>query len=217
MEETRYVFHLSPYDVSALLPQVSRALEAQTEHTSRAQYPGMWRQTDRLRERARARAAQGTKKVSKAHRLLRTLLDIVCLACGLFLLIPGLTAPKELLVPLLTGALAVLVGAFDLHLRYGKRKNPFDKSAERLLRGKDALPEGLTVSFASDGMTLADAAETIPYGDFTCAVETQDLFLLIYRGCATLLQKRDLDGSDAGGFRTFLSGKVPACLDLREN
>ena len=65
-------------------------------------------------------------------------------------------------------------------------------------------------------MTLADAAETIPYGDFTRAVETQDLFLLIYRGCATLLQKRDLDGSDAGGFRTFLSGKVPACLDLRE-
>ena len=63
MEETRYVFHLSPYDVSALLPQVSRALEAQTEHTSRAQYPGMWRQTDRLRERARARALSRRRSV----------------------------------------------------------------------------------------------------------------------------------------------------------
>ena len=217
MEEPRYVFHLSPYDASALLSQVSRALEAQTEHTSRAQYPGMWKQTDRLRERARSRAAQGTKKASKAHRLVRTLLDLICLACGLFLLIPGLTAPQELLVPLLTGTLAVLVGALDLWLRYGKRKNPFDKPAERLLAGKDTLPEGLTVFFTSDGMTLADGAETVPYGDFTCAVETRDLFLLIYRGCATLLQKRDLDGGDFGGFRAFLAGKVPACLDLRES
>lgn len=217
MEETRYIFHLSPYDASALLPQVSRALEAQTEHTSRAQYPGMWKQTDRLRERARRRAAQGTKKASKVHRLVRTLLDLVCLACGLFLLIPGLTAPQELLVPLLTGALAVLFGALDLWLRHRKKKNPFDKPAERLLAGKDALPEGLTVSFTSDGMTLADGAETVPYGDFTCAVETQDLFLLIYRGCATLLQKKDLDGGDFGGFRAFLAGKVPACLDLRES
>ena len=216
MEETRYVFHLSPYDASALLPQVSRALEAQTEHTSRAQYPGMWKQTDRLRERARDRAAQGTKKASKAHRLVRTLLDLICLACGLFLLIPGLMAPQELLVPLLTGVLAVLVGALDLWLRHRKKKNPFDKPAERLLAGKDALPEGLTVSFTSDGMALADSAEPIPYGDFTCAVETQGLFLLIYRGCATLLQKKDLDG-DTDGFRAFLAGKVPACLDLRED
>lgn len=216
MEETRYVFHLSPYDASALLPQVSRALEVQTEHTSRAQYPGMWKQTDRLRERARDRAAQGTKKASKAHRLVRTLLDLICLACGLFLLIPGLMAPQELLVPLLTGVLAVLVGALDLWLRHRKKKNPFDKPAERLLAGKDALPEGLTVSFTSDGMALADSAEPIPYGDFTCAVETQGLFLLIYRGCATLLQKKDLDG-DTDGFRAFLAGKVPACLDLRED
>ena len=216
MEETRYVFHLSPYDASALLPQVSRALEAQTEHTSRAQYPGMWKQTDRLRERARDRAAQGTKKASKAHRLVRTLLDLICLACGLFLLIPGLMAPQELLVPLLTGVLAVLVGALDLWLRHRKKKNPFDKPAERLLAGKDTLPEGLTVSFTSDGMALADSAEPIPYGDFTCAVETQGLFLLIYRGCATLLQKKDLDG-DTDGFRAFLAGKVPACLDLRED
>lgn len=216
MEETRYVFHLSPYDASALLPQVSRALEVQTEHTSRAQYPGMWKQTDRLRERARDCAAQGTKKASKAHRLVRTLLDLICLACGLFLLIPGLMAPQELLVPLLTGVLAVLVGALDLWLRHRKKKNPFDKPAERLLAGKDALPEGLTVSFTSDGMALADSAEPIPYGDFTCAVETQGLFLLIYRGCATLLQKKDLDG-DTDGFRAFLAGKVPACLDLRED
>ena len=46
-----YLFEISSYDISRLLPQVSKALEKRSEHLSRERYPGMWRQIDRLPSR----------------------------------------------------------------------------------------------------------------------------------------------------------------------
>ena len=43
-----YVFELEPIEGPELLPQLSAALQARTELVSRAQYPKMWRITDRL-------------------------------------------------------------------------------------------------------------------------------------------------------------------------
>ena len=96
-----YLFQISSYDISRLLPQVSKALETRSEHLSRERYPKMWRSIDRLPSPSRG---------AKRSRLRTRLFSILCLAAGIVLVVPGLMEPKELLVPLVAGAAAVVLG-----------------------------------------------------------------------------------------------------------
>jgi len=204
MAAARFVFQIGPYDTETLLPQVSKALEKRTELVSRAQYPGMWKQTDRLNA-----MAQGKTR----SRLRTRLLSIVCLAVGIFLFVPGLVKPQELLVPLLVGAVAIGAGIGGLWRSRKRRKNPFDKSAKLLLAGKDAIPaeSAVTVSFSEEGMTIpADNGNTelVPYSDFECAVETEDVLLFVYGERVTVLQKSDLTMGNISDFCRLISEKL---------
>ncbi len=197
-------FEISPYDISRLLPQVSKALEKRTEIISRESHPGMWQHIDRLNS-----AAQGKRRSSFCSKLV----SIVCLAAGIFLLIPGLVKPQELLVPLVAGAVAVIYGLVNLWRSRKDRKNPFDKSAALLLAGKDTISEGqaVTVSFSDNGMTIpADNGNTelVPYSDFECAVETADTLLFVYRERVTVLQKRDLTTGSINDLSALISERV---------
>ena len=100
---TEYRFVLTPYDPS-LADELSRALEKRTELSSRKKYPGLWRQTDRLHAYNERTGSAGT---GKGRKIFRTVLTIVLLLLGLFLLIPGLMDPKNLKGPLIVGILAV--------------------------------------------------------------------------------------------------------------
>ena len=198
-----YLFRISSYDISRLLPQVSKALEKRTEHLSRERYPGMWRQIDRLPSPSR-----GTSR----SRLRTRMFSVLCLAAGVILVVPGLMEPKELLVPLVAGAAAVVLGGSGLWRTRKNREKPFDRSARLLLEGKDQTPErpAPTVSFSDQGMSLSEkgSSEFVPYSDFESAWETEDTLLLVFGQRVTLLQKQDLVRGDFSGLSRLLAEKI---------
>lgn len=221
MADAPFRFEIGPYDTGKLLPQLSRALELRTELYSRQRLPLLWRWTDWLRGRNNGRTER---------RLRARILSLLCLALGLFLLIPGLMEPRELLTPLLVGVASTLAGLAGLwrsrkrkesspgqgaaHGPWrGRRNNPFDQAARKLLQGKEALSaeEALSASFSQEGMVLYQGAiqlALVPYGDFTEVFETADAWLLIHGDQAVVLQRKDLRGGDAAGLRAALSARI---------
>lgn len=202
MENYKYIFKLSPYDRDSLLPQVSKALEKRTELVSRERYPGLWKQTDMFR----AASGQGQ------NRLRTKVLSILCILIGIFLFVPGIVKPQELLVPLLVGAVAIGAGIGGLWRSRKHKKNPFDKSAKLLLAGKDeAFAELVEVEFSESGMTIPTEkgeTETISYDKFECVIETEDSILCVFEERVTLLQKCDLVGGAPEEFCAFCAEKV---------
>ena len=200
-----YLFQISSYDISRLLPQVSKALEMRSEHLSRERYPKMWRSIDRLPSPSRG---------AKRSRLRTRLFSVLCLAAGVILVVPGLMEPKELLVPLVAGAAAVVLGASGLWRTRKSREKTFDRSARLLLEGKDQTPESPApiVSFSDQGMSLSakGGSEFVPYSNFESAWETEDTLLLVFGQRVTLLQKQDLVQGDFSGLSRLLAEKIAA-------
>lgn len=198
-----YLFQISSYDISRLLPQVSKALKKRSEYLSRQRYPNMWRHIDHLPS-----PSQGPSR----SRLRTRLFSVLCLAAGVILVMPGLMEPKELLVPLVAGAAAIVLGISGLWATRKNRENSFDRSARLLLEGKDQTPESPVpaVSFSDQGMTLSEKGETefVPYSDFESAWKTEDTLLLVFGQRVTLLQKQDLVQGDVASLSRLLSEKV---------
>ena len=199
-----YDFQITPYDTTALLPQISEALEKRTELISRDRYPGLWENIDKLNaiSKERRRSSFRTK-----------IMGIICLVLGIFLLIPGLMEPQELLVPLLAGAFATVVGILYLYSSRKSKRNSFDNSAKLLLAGKDTIStkQSAVVSFSETGMEIrADGKDSqpIPYHDFESMTETKDLFLFVHDTRITVLQKKDLASKTIDDFRHFISKNV---------
>ena len=203
MNATDYTFRLSAYDIEHLVPQVSKALEKRTELVSRNRFPALWKLTDKL--------SSSTK--GEARRRLHTrLFGILCLLAGIFLLVPGLTNPKELRLPLILGILGVLSGAADLWRSRRKKPKPFDASARILLNGKDAYTEedAMEVSFFETAMMLPGDGDDacVLYDDFKYVIEEADIFLLVFDTRAVVLQKKDLTNGNTDDFRAFITANV---------
>ena len=203
-----YNFQITPYDIESLLPQVSKALEKRTEFVSRERYPGLWENIDKL---------NAVSKGKRRSSLRSKIMSIICLVLGVFLFVPGLMKPQELLVPLLVGAFAIVIGIVYLYIGRKDKKNPFDKSARLLLMGKDTISakQSIMVSFSESGMEIrADDKEPqhIPYSDFESMIETEDLFLFVHDTRITVLQKKDLTSNDITDFRNFISRNVPQSI-----
>lgn len=203
-----YNFQITPYDTESLLQQVSKALEKRTEFVSRERYPSLWENIDKL---------NAVSKGKRRSSLRSKVMSIICLVLGVFLFVPGLMKPQELLVPLLVGAFAIVIGIVYLYIGRKGKKNPFDKSARLLLMGKDTISakQSIIVSFSESGMEIrADDKEPqhIPYSDFESMIETEDLFLFVHDTRITVLQKKDLTSNDITDFRNFISRNVPQTI-----
>ena len=194
-----YNFQITPYDTESLLQQVSKALEKRTEFVSRERYPSLWENIDKL---------NAVSKGKRRSSLRSKVMSIICLV---------LMKPQELLVPLLVGAFAIVIGIVYLYIGRKGKKNPFDKSARLLLMGKDTISakQSIMVSFSESGMEIrADDKEPqhIPYSDFESMIETEDLFLFVHDTRITVLQKKDLTSNDITDFRNFISRNVPQTI-----
>lgn len=203
-----YNFQITPYDTESLLQQVSKALEKRTEFVSRERYPSLWENIDKL---------NAVSKGKRRSSLRSKVMSIICLVLGVFLFVPGLMKPQELLVPLLVGAFAIVIGIVYLYIGRKGKKNPFDRSARLLLMGKDTISakQSIMVSFSESGMEIrADDKEPqhIPYSDFESMIETEDLFLFVHDTRITVLQKKDLTSNDITDFRNFISRNVPQTI-----
>ena len=184
-----YRFRTTSLD-SSLLPQIAAALEQHTQRLSREKYPKLWQTTDKLNQ-------NHTPAKTRSN-----FLSVVCLLLGLFLFIPGLMKPQELLMPLLAGAIGIGTGIGGL-IRGSKKSSPFVRSAKKLSK---LYVVGAEVFFTDSGMKLANEAE-IPYQEISPLIETQDCLFFVFGERYLLLQKKDCLGHITD-FQTFISGKL---------
>ena len=197
MEQNNFAFRITAMG-EEYLPQISYALEKRTELLSRAQYPGMWKTTDKLRA--------SVKEPSKGHRIFRKLLSIFCLCCGILLFVPGLMEPEELKVPLIVGAIGIGTGIGGLLRGKIKRKNPFDKSARLLLEQRRTTNDA-KVSFSEDGMTITAGGndERIPYDKLEYIVEATGMLLITFDEKVIAVKKEDMVCGELEDFRSFIA------------
>lgn len=207
MEQIIFSFLAKPLEKEELLPQLSRALEKRTQLLSREKIPGIWALTDRLNAVEKAPEA-----VLRSRRIRSRIWGVICLLLGIFLFVPGLMKPQELLGPLLMGAIAIGAGIGAFFRGRKRKRNPFDKAAARLLeQGKGDIPGSLPeFRFSSEALCIfAEGKEQdcIPYADFEFVFETEDLFLLTYREKITALHKESISRGSVEDFRSFLQEK----------
>ena len=111
------------------------------------------------------------------------------------------------LVPLVVGFLAIVLGVLYLR-KEDRKKNSYEKKAKKLLESMSTSMENqkLRLVFGGTELTMSGAGEDkkISYDTIECALETADLFGLIYENQLVLLQKKELLLGTAEDFRKQL-------------
>lgn len=197
-----FIFQITQYNSDTLADEVAAALEKQVELNSRKRLPAIWRFTDRINSR------QASQKIIK-QRLLRTkIYGIFMTVMGIFLLVPGLMEPRELLMPLIAGIIGTITGVGCI-FPWRKRPNrKFHKIAEKLVANMRKLLDEttetpLSVSFTVEGMNLLNKS-LIAYQDFETIIEAESIYFLVWQERVTILQKRDLLMEQSEEFLDFL-------------
>ena len=206
MAATNYIFSMKPYDIDTLFSQVAWMLQKRVELASRKTLPGLWKVTDKLNAVPRAQEAE-LKRRRESRRRWGGLL----LVMGIFLFVPGIMKPQELPVPLVAGFFAIVLGVLYLR-RDDYKKNSYEKKAKKLLENMNASMENqkLRLVFGDTELVMSGAGEDkkISYDTVECALETVDLFGLIYENQIVLLQKKELLLGTAEEFAKQVEEKV---------
>ncbi len=208
-----FVFTRAPLD-EALLPQMAHALKTRIDSLSRLKYPAMWEQADRA-------AAKDTpeKKASreKAAAIRHRLWGIVFLALGIFLVVPGIMEPGKLTVPLIVGAIAVLMGLKRLFGKYvsaeEKMMRRYEASARQLLNQLNRAQESgaPTLSFDEEAMTMTTpngSEEVVAYTAMEYIIEEEDLILITFGTKVTVLRQTEIIDGDIADFLPFMEDKT---------
>ena len=206
MADKNFIFSMKPYDVDTLFPQVAQMLQKRVELASRKKLPGLWKLTDKLNAVPRAPEAELKRRKERQRRW-----GGLLLVMGIFLFVPGVMKPQELPVPLVAGFIAIVMGM--LYLRKGDRKKKTsEKKAKQLLEKLNASMEGqkLRLIFYDTELAISGAGEDkkVSYTDMECALETKDLFGIIYDNQIIIVQKQELLLGTAEEFAQQIVEKV---------
>lgn len=206
-----YMFRTSAYDVDALVPEVSEALGKRVELASRRRLPGLWKLTDSLTQ-----LEDVPKEMPRSRLIYRRVVGVALIVLGLFMLIPGLKEPQELLLPLIAGVVGVLIG---VHALWSTFKQPSNEPKKAVVSPKHyedtaktfldnlAKIESTEVRFSERGMELGEQA-TIRFEEMEYFIETQAGYLIAWGKQATFLQKKDLQLGEDESFQTFVSEQM---------
>ena len=190
MATKNFIFSMKPYENDILFRQVAWMLEKRTELASRKTLPGLWKITDKLNAVPRAPEAE-LKRRRESRRRFGGLLLIM----GIFLFVPGVMKTQELPIPLVVGFFAIVLGVLYLR-REDRKKNSFEKKAKQLLEKMNASMESqkLRLVFGDTELVMSGVGEEkkVSYGTVECALETADLFGLVYENQIVLFQKKEL-------------------------
>lgn len=198
-----YSFKMEKINIEDKLDELSMALNKLSELMSREALPNLWKYTDKLN--------RGRQNISR-----KKVIGVLFIALGIFLLVPGIMRPQELLAPLIFGLIAILVGIKNLVKK--EVKNPFDKSAKLLLGNINSNIDGkiVTVAFLEDRMEIPIIVlnsgkredEVVTYSEFKYIIENRSIFLLVYNDKALVLEKNNLMPNNLEEFIEFISSKV---------
>ena len=208
-----FVFTRAPLD-EVLLPQMAHALKTRIDSLSRLKYPAMWEHADRA-------AAKDTpeKKASreKAAAIRHRLWGIVFLALGIFLVVPGIMEPGKLTLPLIVGAIAVLMGVKRLFGKYisaeEKMMRRYDASARQLLNqlNRAQTTGEPTLTFDEEAMTMTTpngSEEVVPYTAMEYVIEEEDLILITFGTKITVIRQTEIVDGDIAEFLPFMEDKT---------
>jgi len=190
MADKNFIFSMKPYDADALVTQMAWMLEKRVEIASRKRLPGIWKLTDKLNAVPRAPEAELKRRAERRRRW-----GGLFLVMGIFLFVPGIMKPQELPVPLAAGFLAIVLGVLYLR-KDDRKKNSYEKKAKQLLEKMNASVESqkLRLVFGDTEFVMSGAGEDtkVAYTSMECALETADLFGLIYENQIVILQKKEI-------------------------
>ena len=174
----------------------------------------MWEHADRA-------AAKDTpeKKASreKAAAIRHRLWGIVFLALGIFLVVPGIMEPGKLTVPLIVGAIAVLMGVKRLFGKYvsaeEKMMRRYEASARQLLNQLNRAQESgaPTLTFDEETMTMTTpngSEEVVPYTAMEYVIEEEDLILITFGTKITVIRQTEIVDGDIAEFLPFMEDKT---------
>jgi len=206
MATKNFIFSMKPYDAETLLTQVAWMLEKRTELASIKKLPGLWKVTDKLNAVPRAPEAELKHRQERRRRW-----GGLLLVMGIFLFVPGIMKPQELPVPLVVGFLAIVLGVLYLR-KDDRKKKSYEKKAKKLLENMNTAMESqkLRLVFGDTELAMSGAGEDkkISYAGMECALETADVFSLIYENRIVLLQKKELMLGTAEEFAEQLEEKT---------
>lgn len=150
---SEFVFVPTPYSAE-LQEELAKALRARTEIISRKMNPKLWRMTDGVNRFAEANRADDP--VLKRRKTVQTVLSVVLAAIGVFLLVTGLTEPRNTTL-LAAGAIALVIAAARLLPRPDtSMTRQFQRSASLLLKslGGMDLSSKPKIRFTDEAMQI---------------------------------------------------------------
>ncbi len=215
---SEFVFVPTPYSAE-LQEELAKALRARTEIISRKMNPKLWRMTDGVNRFAEANRADDP--VLKRRKTVQTVLSVVLAAIGVFLLVTGLTEPRNTTL-LAAGAIALVIAAARLLPRPdASMTRQFQRSASLLLKslGGMDLSSKPKIRFTDEAMQIKTNQKSadFPYEKMETLVETPRLFVLTHSGSATVLQKKDLILGTPEEFLDFFCAHTDCpCAELIE-
>ena len=181
--------------------EISETIANRSEIFSRKKLPGLWEKTDALNAKNLSEAAL------KRRKIFRNINGIICIALGIFLFVPGLVNPRELFVPLIVGAVAIIFGISAVIPRKTNAEK-FLKRAKKLSKtiNSSLNPED-TVVFGEDGIFENDT-ELMEYENLENVIENRSIFLVCDGKKVLILRKTDMVIGNTDGFKVFIEEKT---------
>ena len=215
---SEFVFVPTPYS-SELQDELAKALRARTEIISRKKNPKLWRMTDGVNRFTEEHKAEDP--VLKRRKIVQTVLSVILAVMGVFLLVTGLTEPRDTTL-LVAGVIALVIAAARFLPRPdASMTRQFQKSASLLLKslGGLDLSSKPKIRFTDEAMQIKTNQKSadFPYEKMETLVETPRLYLLTHSGSATVLQKKDLILGTPEEFLDFFRAHASCpCAELTE-
>ena len=212
----KYMFEMQPHAAESLQAQVSSALEKRTELLSRKQYASLWKTTDRMNSRPKGKAPVG--KADKIWAVIKLVLAGFLLLTAVLAKLQGRSSfggVTYFFLAGITGSSILTLSADPMRRRARKR---FDHAAAMLLEKlADIQPGQVCVTFDEDGMEMREgtSAEAVPYAQFECIIEEEEIFLVTFDGRAMVLPKSDLAEGSAEDLRNLFLQQEKILHDLQ--
>ena len=188
-----------------LFYEISESIAKRTEIFSRKKFPGLWEKTDALN------AKNLSEPALKRRKIFRKINGIICIALGIFLFVPGIVAPKELFVPMIAGAFAIVFGISAVIPRKTNAEK-FLKKAKKLAKAiNSSLKPEDTVVFGEEGI-FENGTLLMEYENLENIIENRSIFLVCDGTKIMVLRKTDMVIGNPEEFGFFIEDKSPVNL-----
>lgn len=182
--------------------QLVEPLKKITELNSRKKVAALWKIVDGLNRRKKHVSKEVINRRIKRYRIWGFLIVLM----SLFLFIPSITSPKELLVPLIVSSITMVIGLFFVFSCSGSYDKRLKKSAHLLVKSLENV-KNYDIAFKDDGIDL-NKADFIKYSDIKLLTKTQDFYVIFYRENVTVFPINTLNNVSNDLFEEFLFDKT---------